>query len=358
MNSRHLIDRFFDSRERGRAQVLVTVFDTLGSTYSKAGSRMLIIEGEGSEGLISGGCLEGDLAERARRVLASNQATAVTYDLRDEADELFGLGIGCNGLRRVLLQPLTRDNNWEPMASIARVLLGKRVGGLATVIEPGSSQLAIGSSIIVDAEQTASLNTGDALLAELKAGVESSMLAGSARLAEVSDGSCVLLAPLVPIPRLLILGAGLDAVPLVNVVAELGWRVSLADHRPAYLEREGFTRAENRHVVSPDDLASELPLADYEAIVVMSHHLQTDREYLRQLADVDAPYLGLLGPPARRRRLLDELGPTGASLESRLRGPVGIDIGADSAESIALSIAAEMQDVLARAGESGFHRKA
>jgi xanthine/CO dehydrogenase XdhC/CoxF family maturation factor len=79
----------------------------------------------------------------------------------------------------------------------------------------------------------------------------------------------------------------------------------------------------------------------------MSHHLLTDREYLRQLATIETPYLGLLGPPARRQRLLDDLGAESGSLAKRLRGPVGIDIGADTAESIALSIAAEMQSVLA-----------
>ena len=103
MNSRHLVERFEACRERGDSLVLVTVYETLGSTYSKAGTRMLIMAGGESQGLVSGGCLEGDLAERARQVLESNRATTVTYDLRDEADELFGLGIGCNGLISVLL---------------------------------------------------------------------------------------------------------------------------------------------------------------------------------------------------------------------------------------------------------------
>jgi xanthine/CO dehydrogenase XdhC/CoxF family maturation factor len=161
-----------------------------------------------------------------------------------------------------------------------------------------------------------------------------------------------LYAPLLPVPRVLILGAGLDAVPLVNVLAELGWRVSVADHRPAYLERDGFARAEAMLAVRPDSLSDAVQLTAFDAIVVMSHHLATDRQYLRQLAGIDVPYLGLLGPPARKRRLLDELGGSTGALARRLRGPVGIDIGADTAESIAVSIAAEIQQVLVRVGES------
>jgi xanthine/CO dehydrogenase XdhC/CoxF family maturation factor len=179
-----------------------------------------------------------------------------------------------------------------------------------------------------------------------------------ARVVDEGEGARILYAPLVPIPRVLILGAGLDAVPLVNVLAELGWRVAVADHRPAYLERAGFARAERRLVVKPAALRQELERERYDAIVVMSHHLPTDRTYLGQLAAVEVPYLGLLGPPARRQRLLDELGAAAGTLAKRLRGPVGLDIGADSAESIALSIAAEMQQVLARDAGSGSRRRA
>jgi xanthine/CO dehydrogenase XdhC/CoxF family maturation factor len=149
MNSRHLIDRFLASRERGDSMVMVTVYDTLGSTYSKAGTRMLIIDGGGSEGLISGGCLEGDLAARARKVLETHTATAVTYDLRDESDELFGLGVGCNGLIRVLLQPLSADSAYQPMAAIAGVLLGEHNGGIGTVIESGRADCTAGAAVVV-----------------------------------------------------------------------------------------------------------------------------------------------------------------------------------------------------------------
>lgn len=356
MNSCHLVERFFACRERGEAIVLVTVYETLGSTYSKAGTRMLIAASGESQGLVSGGCLEGDLAERARNVLASNEAATVTYDLRDEADELFGLGVGCNGLISVLLQPLNSENSYQPLTAIVDALLGDLPGGIATVIDASGSEVDCGAAVVAVNGESRAFGVASELLPRLIEGCTSAAEQRHASLASGTDGLRVLYAPLVPVPRVLILGAGLDAVPLVNVLAELGWRVSVADHRPAYLERDGFARAEARLAVTPDSLADGVRLSAFDAIVVMSHHLATDRQYLQQLAGIDVPYLGLLGPPARKRRLLDELGESAGALAWRLRGPVGIDIGADSAESIAVSIAAEMQQVLVRVGESDSRR--
>jgi xanthine/CO dehydrogenase XdhC/CoxF family maturation factor len=156
----------------------------------------------------------------------------------------------------------------------------------------------------------------------------------------------VLYAPLRPIPKLLVLGAGLDAVPLVGMAAELGWFVTVADHRPAYVARKGFERAERTLLVEPDALAATLALGEFDAIVVMSHHLATDRKFLAQLATASCRYVGVLGPRARRERLLADLGDRAGQLHDRLKGPVGLDVGADSPESIALSILAELQSIL------------
>jgi xanthine/CO dehydrogenase XdhC/CoxF family maturation factor len=349
VNSRHLVDRFADGRAAGESMVLVTVVDTLGSTYSKAGSRMLIMASGENQGLVSGGCLESDLAERARALGGTGAAAVVTYDMRDEADELFGLGIGCNGLISVMLQRLTPETGYEPMASIAEALLSDEGGMLATIVESHLEGLDIGASLVAVGGAERRFGLEEPLASELVEGARQASASGRSLLVTVTDRFKVLYSPLDPIPRILVLGAGLDAVPLVNVLAELGWRIVVADHRPAYLARAGFERAESRLGVKPATLASEIELDAFDAIVVMSHHLLTDLEYLRQLASCSVPYVGVLGPPARRRRLLDELGASAAGLASRLRGPVGLDIGADSAESIAVSIAAEMQSVLSTA---------
>ena len=338
--------------------MLVTVYATQGSTYSKAGARMLITAGGESHGLISGGCLESDLALRAQAVRSSGAAAVVSYDLRDEADELFGLAVGCKGVIDVLLQPVSEAGAYEPLASIAAMLMGDEAGGLAVVVGSTEPGLATGATLVTAGDSVGVFGVPESWRARLRAGAQEAARRRGAKLVTEPDGLKLLYAPLLPIPRVLILGAGLDAVPLVNVLAELGWRVTIADHRPAYLERPGFARAERKQVVRPAALGEELSLKNFDAIVVMSHHLPTDRTYLSQLAEVEVPYLGLLGPPARKHRLLEELGAAAGLLPQSLRGPVGLDISADSAESIALSIAAEIQQVLARDAGSDSRRRA
>ncbi len=155
-----------------------------------------------------------------------------------------------------------------------------------------------------------------------------------------------------PIPKLLVLGGGLDAVPLVGMAAELGWFVTVADHRPAYVSRDGFQRAERTLLVEPGELGQALALHEFDAVIVMSHHLETDRKYLAELAGCPLRYLGVLGPRARRDRLLASLKETAPELDALLKGPVGLDIGADSPESIALSILAELQHTFTTAARA------
>lgn len=347
MSVRRILETFERWRAAGQPLVLATVYETLGSTYSKAGHRILIAANGDYQGLVSGGCLEGDLAVRAARVVAEDRAAAVSYDLRDEADDLWGLGVGCNGLLRVFLQPLRPERGYEPFASIAERLLGREPSAVATVIEPAGAQAA-GGTLVRAGDGQAAFGIDSATAERLAIRARRAAATGRATLERDAADGLVLCAPLRPVPRLLVLGAGLDAVPLVAMAATLGWRVWVADHRPAYIERGGFAAAEEARIADPRALAAGYDLASFDAIVVMSHHLTTDQAYLAALAAIDVPYLGVLGPPKRKTRLLEALGAeVQASLAGRLRGPVGIDIGADSPESIALSILAEMQATFA-----------
>jgi xanthine dehydrogenase accessory factor len=344
MSARHLIESFARWRASAAPLVLATVFETAGSTYSKAGHRILIAANGDYRGLVSGGCLEGDLAERAREVIASGRSRAVTYDLRDEADELWGLGIGCNGLLRVFLQPLTAAGGYEPFATIAECLSGTQRGAVATLVDAPEGLPPGGTVVHLQGAARTFGDVGSAATS-LADAARGAVGAAHATLLDVG-GTHILAAPLRPIPRLLVLGGGLDAVPLVAMAAELGWSVTVADHRPAYVARPGFERAARVALVEPGKLEAELALGEFDAIVVMSHHLATDRKYLAELAGVRSSYLGVLGPRARRDRLLRELATVAPELAGRLRGPVGLDIGADSPETIALSILAELQATL------------
>ncbi len=308
MSVKALLNRFDAWRGERRTLVLATVVDTAGSTYTKAGHRMLIADTGDYQGLVSGGCLEGDLGGHARDVLASGKARIVTYDLRGANDELFGLGIGCDGLLRILLQRLSPDTDYEPLAHIAGILRGDTPCDCVIVLADRGE-----------------LRTGDTLFGAPGPATED-----------------VLHTELRPLPRLLVLGGGPDTAPVVTLADQLGWRITVVDHRPAHLGRPAFAVADARVCATGDTLATQVTLAHFEAAIVMSHHLATDRGYLAALAPSAIPYIGLLGPPGRRDRLLRELGHAATGLGDRLHGPAGLDIGADSPESIALSILGEV----------------
>src|SRR4051812_18918103 len=152
MSVRQIIQSFEAWRAAGTPLVLATVYETVGSTYTKPGHRILIAADGDYRGLVSGGCLEGDLAERARAVLAANRPAAVTYDMRDAADEIFGLGIGCNGLLRVFLQPLRPEQGYEPFAAISAALAGRAHSALATVIESTEPEIPAGAAVLCSAD--------------------------------------------------------------------------------------------------------------------------------------------------------------------------------------------------------------
>jgi len=291
-----LLPLYQRERAAGRAMALALVLGTAGSTYSKSGALLLIAEDGEYEGLLSGGCLEGDLRERARAVIADGQSQRIAYDMRGPDDEIFGLGAGCEGAMDILMMRVSAASDWQPLSAI---------------------------------QQAVDANT-------------------RAELPIALDGAPPFMLTVEPPLRLLLLGAGPDAVPVFGIARQLGWKVTLFDHRAANLRPELFASAEALVLAPADTLATRLPLAGFNAAVVMSHHLQSDLAYLRALAHSAIGYVGLLGPAPRRERLRAELGDDAARLEGRLRAPVGLQLGGRAPASIALAIVAEIHAWLHR----------
>jgi xanthine dehydrogenase accessory factor len=346
MSVRQLIESFDAWRRAGERIVLATVVATSGSTYSKAGAQMLISGSGQFRGLLSGGCLEGDLVEHARDVLAGSTPKLVRYDMRSrDEDELWGLGLGCDGAIEIFLQAL--DEGHEPFACMARRVAAHTPCAYALVLADVDGLHA--GAIVVAGEDDADAFGVPARHADAlsRACRERLREGGGARYAVgLGAGGADVLCAVVPAPvRLLVLGGGPDAVPLARIARETGWYVSVADHRPAYLERMAGAGADRALLVEPEALPEAVDLGDYDAAVIMSHHLRSDRAYLAALLASAVPYVGLLGPRARRERLLADTGaPDAAAL--RLYGPVGLDIGAQTPQSIALAIVAEIHAVL------------
>jgi xanthine/CO dehydrogenase XdhC/CoxF family maturation factor len=346
LNSRGLIEFFDTRRQAGTPLVLVSVFETEGSTYSKAGAHMLIDENGIFQGMLSGGCLEGDLAIRAKVVVESGRTQTVTYDLGSSDDELWGLGVGCDGLMRMFLQPLTAKHDYQPFAAIAGILQGSTPAVVATVIESAVAEVATGAAIVLGDEHCRCFGVGGEVADSLSHAAKPTLADRTSRIMRLDIGGnvlVVLMSFVVPPPRILILGAGLDVAPLVRFCGELGWRSTIVDHRQAYIDHNDLTSVEASYCVPADDLASTVDLDGFDMAVVMSHHLASDRAYLRQLAPTDIGYVGLLGPHGRRERLLADLGSDSDKLRDRLHGPAGLDLGGRGPAPIALAIVAEMQ---------------
>jgi xanthine dehydrogenase accessory factor len=347
MSNRALIDTFNTWRQEGQPFALATVTETAGSTYSKAGRHLLIKANGEHAGLLSGGCLEGDLADHARDVIHNGVACLISYDMRDDADDLWGIGLGCNGMMHILLQRLDAGSNWQPFHALAAAMAGQQRRTAALVIASDSSIAPLGASAIAD--RSGQLLQQHDWSEEIEFVVPDSLPAIIPN-ASLAGHTSVLYWAIEPWPRLLLLGAGPDAVPIVNTARLLGWEVTVADHRPHYIDSSGFENADIKKLIAPVTVAAELPLEQYDAIVVLSHHLETDRIYLQQLAAIPAQnapdYLGILGPAARKQKLLDDLDGDTTILAGLLRGPVGLDLGASNPETIALSLISEIQLVL------------
>lgn len=331
-----LVRDFQALQARGAAFVLATVVATEGSTYRKAGTQMLIAEGGELHGLLSGGCLEVDLVEHARDVLASGKAVLAAYDMRGEDDRLFGIGSGCEGAMRVLLQRVGPAERWQPLARIAEAL-GRREHEAIALLAGGGS---LGLGWWNEGGNAPWLEPADVSRARRASARDARTLLIECRVAD--EPVDVLVLPLSPPPLLLVCGAGVDAVPLARHGAALGFAVTVCDHRPGLLVPARFPDCALRS--QPAEQFSRLAeLESAAAAVVMSHHFAADLSYLAALADrPHVRYVGLLGPPARRDRLLRELGARAALLGGRLQAPVGLDIGARSPEAIALATAAEL----------------
>lgn len=345
MNPAKLL-QFFESRKsRKEPLVLVTVYETKGSTYSKAGAHMLI-DGNGIfQGMLSGGCLEGDLAIRAQVVLESGKVQTVSYDLGQD-DEVWGLGVGCDGSMKVFLQPIEHASGYQPFAAIADALRGASNFVVATIIESAAADMPAGAAALVWHDDVRTYGTGHDLAAIVATDARSALLHWTSQTVHRRVGDVdilVLFGVVATPPRVLLLGAGPDAEPIVRFAAELGWRCTVVDHRQTYIANGDFPGADAIHHLPADDLGDSLDLTTFDMAIVMSHHLASDRSYLRQLAGTNIGYIGLLGPANRRERLLSELGDTARSLGDRLRGPAGLDIGGRGPAPIALSIIAQMQ---------------
>ena len=336
-------------RANARPCALATVVEVLGSAYRRPGARMLVTDDGQLTGAISGGCLEGDARQRARQAIFRGQPALATYDTRDEDDPRHGLGPGCQGVVRILLEPLdfaAPDNPMELLRSFAR---HPEPAVLATVFATDATGLraTVGQRLLLSV--TGAVRGTPLLAAPLAEAARATLAQGLSQVLDIeTDAGPVraLLEVLVPPLRLVVYGAGNDAQPLVHLAASLGWQISVVDGRPNLATTARFPEAAEVRIVPVRELETQVPDAGAYH-VLLSHNYAYDLAALQTLLPSPAPYIGLLGPRAKAARLLEELNFAEAEvtdmLQNRLRSPIGLDLGSETPEEIALAIVAEIQ---------------
>jgi xanthine dehydrogenase accessory factor len=311
---------------------------------------MMLIAGDSSyRGLISGGCLEVDLAGHAKRVFADGKTRNVCYDMSEGDDFAWGLGLGCDGIIHLMLQRLDSEQ-FGFLKTLDQAWQAKKNGLLSLVTSSSDPGFSAGDFAL---DCGADFCAGEAQLMKSLHSPEGSSFSGGHDMSrrywqdaiDTKHGKVgLLLIPIMPPPAILICGAGHDAVPLARLAVEMGWHCTIVDHRPGFARSDRFPASCEIKILQPAELSTHIALPDVAAAVLMTHHLGHDRTYLSQVAEAAVPYIGLLGPRARRDRLLREI----AVKNIHVHGPAGLDIGAEMPESIALAIIAEIHAFLNR----------
>ncbi|HEX8139791.1 MAG TPA: XdhC family protein [Pyrinomonadaceae bacterium] len=361
---RALIEAFDAANSRSERCALATIVSVEGSSYRRAGARMLVCEGGTSTGTISAGCLESDVIEHAKRVIKAEEAVLVEYDTASTSDEMaWGLGLGCNGIVRVLVEPLAPGSLYIEMlrrsclANAAPILVATLYQHTPSESARDAARIETGARLFLNENGDISREKlSERVAAVLESEVRVLSLGGEtsgARTYDVDGGAVkVLVETLLPPVPLIVFGAGHDALPVVELARSLGWQTEVVDPqaRPASLSR--FATADRVILARPEDTGAQVCVTPRALTLLMTHNYSHDLELLRFLLASPARYIGVMGPRRRTERLLSELATAEGTPRldeadmTRLHSPAGLDIGANTPAEIALSIIAEMRAVL------------
>ncbi|GJG86130.1 xanthine dehydrogenase [Gemmatimonadetes bacterium T265] len=346
---------------RGERVVLASVVRVVGAAYRGVGARMLVRVDGTTVGMVSAGCLEADLVAHAERVRAGDAPALVTYDNGADEDLVWSLGLGCDGTVEVLLEPLAPARGASLAALLGRALAGDEPARLATVVRAeGAGAPDVGARVLVAPGNVPRCDGGwgdGVVLARVLADAAAPVPAPVPNTLDVG-GVRVAVERVDPPVRLVVCGSGPDVVPVVRLAAGLGWDTTVvAPHAAPAGRADRFPGARTVACDDPARVADAVALAPHTAAVVMSHDYARDRAYVGALLDSPAGYVGVMGPRRRTDRMLADLAAAGrawpAERFAALYAPVGLDVGGDGPDAIALAIVAEVSATAG--GRAGGH---
>lgn len=342
-----IIDAFAKIDLSRKQAALATVVKVRGSSYRSPGARMLITDDGTWVGSISGGCLEGDALRKARKVMTDGLATTVTYDTREESNQNLGIGLGCNGVIDVLLEPLSENRATNSIKLFQEILTLNASTAMATIF----SREGCGEKMLMSEEKVISNNitnpyAAESLLSELKKLFDTKK--SEAKTFHVNGIEVEVFLELIqPTVSLIIFGGGFDARPVSQLAKSLGWNVSVTDECVAHIAPIFFPTADKLSLCQRDFIDRDFNITPFTACVLMSHNYEYDRDVLKKIINSDTPYIGILGPRKRFDKMLAEFETKGIKFTNdqihRIHSPIGLDIGAETPDEIAVSIIAEIQ---------------
>lgn len=347
-----IIKAYQQAVDAGKKTALATVVHVEGSSYRRPGARMLISEDAEITGSISGGCLEGDAFRKALHVILSDKAMLVTYDTADEDDAKFGMGLGCQGVIQVLIEPLQSERGAAIIELLQKATASRQYASLVTFFSMSDKKAPQYGSVYLLSEKNESFGmlpivSKDMIDTEAILVIEQRR--SSFKKYVVDQQEIIVFTELIQPPlSLVVVGAGNDVIPVVKMAEMLGWQSTVLDGRPMYASRERFPMPTCQVFHSKaEQILDRIEIDSRTVFVLMSHNYNYDLAVLKVLLQHPLTYIGVLGPHKKMKMMMDDLAENGIHLtdvqKQAIHGPVGLHIGAETAEEIAVSIIAEIQ---------------
>ena len=353
---REIIKAYDAAMQAGKKSALATVVHLNGSSYRRPGARMLVTDEGELTGTISGGCLEGDALRKAMMVLSQQKSKLVTYDTNDEDDATIGIQLGCEGVIQVLFEPINASNPDNPIQLLRKAVAIRQKAVLVTLFsledkrneQPGTCLLMEENGNISGAIPYPELQKS--IMEDINTVMH--LQASSFKNYTGENFSfTTFIEFLQPPVSLVIIGAGNDALPMMQIADTIGWDVRVIDGRSTHAKPERFASACQVLVSKPEKVLEHITIDQQTAFVLMTHNYNYDLAMLKALVFQNVTYIGLLGPKKKLDKMIDEMRDEGFHIDEdqlkKIYGPVGLEIGAETAEEIALSIIAEIKAVLA-----------
>jgi xanthine/CO dehydrogenase XdhC/CoxF family maturation factor len=338
-------------RQAGKSFLCATVVRVKGAAFRRLGARIIVHEDRWVAGSVTGGALERHVVERGLASTHEGEPVLASFDASADDATRWGMAVCGDGVVEVLLERLSDPQRVDPMLFLDSCLRGQRRGALATVFRSASPDVRVGARVALAGDGVVTSDgVGEMLRGRIVEDCRTAVGIGAPQVRTYSTYGLsldALVEPVLPPPRVFVLGAGHDAIPLIEIARAVGWEVIVCDPLARWATCDRFASADEVLLAPLEEIAIRIAASDRAMAVVMDHDYELDRASLAMLLGSRARYIGVLGPRRRTAQMLLELDRMLGD-DDRVHSPLGLDIGAETPEEVALAVVAEIQCVLAR----------